>query len=387
MKQKFNNIPRAFINTGYLQPDQKIDRWIFYRLYEPCFALVATRNPDDNILSNLKLVDREIGIVEISLQDFFETYKVKATNRNRLMKAASKRLSGQQLTVVETDSNGQKSWRWINLFHSIRYDEINKKIVGEIYLPLLLELVSLNSYVRLEREAILAIGQRNTKGSSERLYEILVSASYKKVFTINFDRLREMLGYKSDNRNQYQRWNNFKKKVLDPSIEDINNIPKTNIKYKKENNEITFYIEEIYSTKPQINRNANIDASIINNQLNAWQHHYLMGALRRIKRTDITVETDVYRWCVSHLTTRMDAHSNYRKAINELIKLLSSNKFEKPNELEKEEKPIRDRQLAMWELIKQDKYEELNENFSKEEIISAGYEYALLDDVIVDLDV
>ena len=87
---------------------------------------------------------------------------------------------------------------------------------------------------------IYTFGMKSKYG--QKLYELIVLEKFRKTkyFTIPIDDLRNMLGL----QNKYPNVANFKKKVLEAGIEDINQYTPFNLDYKIKNNIISLYISE-----------------------------------------------------------------------------------------------------------------------------------------------
>ena len=82
---------------------------------------------------------------------------------------------------------------------------------------------------------------------SIRIYELMQSYAYQKGATFDYDKLKKILMV-DDNRG-YDRYNNFKQRILEPAIHEINTYTGLNVSYEpikkgRKIDKITFYISK-----------------------------------------------------------------------------------------------------------------------------------------------
>lgn len=168
------------------------------------------------LLAIHKCQDLNKETVAIHAEEYAEEYKVSKNSAYEALKEGQSRLYRRELSFVITNENGNKERfleRWVDRVSYIDNEAICKIKFKDVVLPMIKEVQKNFSYYGLERVAGL------TSSYALRLYEIIIAwRSIKKTPEINLEELREMMGLDE----QYKTMSNFKKRVIEPAIEQIN---------------------------------------------------------------------------------------------------------------------------------------------------------------------
>lgn len=168
-------------------------------------------------------------ILSISAESYATIFDVKKNAAYEALKSASKSLFERRFSFKETNANGNLenvTSRWVS---EIRYVE-NEACVKLIFAPAVIPLVtSLEAYfTRYDLEQV----KKLTSGYAIRLYELVIAwRTTGKVPKLTVKELRAKLGVAND---EYQKMSNFKSRVLDSSITQINERTDIKIDYEQE---------------------------------------------------------------------------------------------------------------------------------------------------------
>ena len=168
------------------------------------------------LLSNLRKGDKDFKHIQVNLSEVVE-YKP-SVKVYELFKEAIDRLADKRLKVLEHD-NGYH-YRNISFFDEIEYTAkkgVVKILFGQTIRPYLLQLK--DNFTLAEIEQVLTL----KSGYAHRLYWILKSYEFKGEYVEDVEEFKNMmLGAEAENAKKYERFFDFKKYVLFPSLEEVN---------------------------------------------------------------------------------------------------------------------------------------------------------------------
>jgi plasmid replication initiation protein len=190
------------------------------------------------LISKIRKDDTEFRRQEITVSEFNNLIGIKGTKTYSYMRSFEDSLLTKKIVINSKNGEILK----IAWFSYLRYIPRTATLQVAFNADLSPFLLQINvPYTKYFLENI----RRLSSYPSMRLYEIL--KQYLKIGsrTISFDDLRLMLGFTT----QYRRFNDFKRRILEPSRKDINACTDLSFEYKeirigKRLKEIDFYVKE-----------------------------------------------------------------------------------------------------------------------------------------------
>ena len=164
---------------------------------------------------------------EITALEFAEIYKIKPESAYEALREAAKQLFERRFSWIEKTQKGNTKHiqsRWVSRVAYVDGEGVVEIRFSEDVLPLLTELKERFTAYDLKNIAHLSY-------YSIRLYELLIAwRSTKKTPIFKLENFREQLGILPD---EYPRMTNFKQRVLDLAINQINEHSNITVKYKQ----------------------------------------------------------------------------------------------------------------------------------------------------------
>lgn len=179
-------------------------------------AIVDARETEQGLDANKPL--------NISAKRYAEIFNVKIDTAYKILASAGKGLRGRYFTFLdETGSKIETNW-----VQQVRYVKNEGRIEIIFTVAVVKEITRLSShFTQYDLEFISTLNSIY----SVRLYELIIKwLNARKTDVFDYEILRGQLGIGID---EYQRMTDFKKRVLDLAVNEINE--KTNIKVKYEN--------------------------------------------------------------------------------------------------------------------------------------------------------
>jgi plasmid replication initiation protein len=156
--------------------------------------------------------DLEAPTAVIPLSELFPSY---GGRQHELLEAAMLRMMSATIRVPELN---EEAVHLVSLCDSMRYDPETKLLVatfGKAVTPYLINLVG--NFTTADVDELLAIKSNST----HTLYWLMRSWQFKSPHTVSVDELRELTMPK---KNQYERYSDFRSKVLQPSVAELNEL-------------------------------------------------------------------------------------------------------------------------------------------------------------------
>ncbi|WP_201586298.1 replication initiation protein RepM [Psychrobacter phenylpyruvicus] len=175
-------------------------------------AIVITREHHHNMQWDFMLGKP----IEISASDYVEAFGVTRQTAYEALQEACKTLFNRQFSYQEREVKGiwKKTSRWVSDIAYMNETATVSFTFAPAVLPLIIQLEKHLTSYELQQVANLS------SAYAVRLYEVLIAwRSVGKTPLIKVDDLKEMLGIKSS---EYTRMSNFKSRVLDYSLGQIN---------------------------------------------------------------------------------------------------------------------------------------------------------------------
>lgn len=175
-------------------------------------AIVITREHHHNMQWDFMLGKP----IEISAIDYVEAFGVTRQTAYEALQEACKTLFNRQFSYQEREVKGiwKKTSRWVSDIAYMNETATVLLTFAPAVLPLIIQLEKHLTSYELQQVANIS------SAYAVRLYEILIAwRAVGKTPLIKVDDLKEMLGIKSS---EYTRMSNFKSRVLDYSLEQIN---------------------------------------------------------------------------------------------------------------------------------------------------------------------
>lgn len=206
-------------------------------------CMIVKTNKLINAIENLTLSEtrliqlaiigaRESGGLEsnqrltVSAKSYAETFNTTIENAYKILLEAEERLFEQKFYYLE-DGEKVKS-RWVN---EVKYKKGSPSLEIALSKAVINEITNIDGYERFFTTYRLAQTCDFKSIYSLRLYELLNSwAKNKKTPVYELDVFRKLLGIKE---NEYQRMANFKARVLDIAIREINHNTDVKVGYKQ----------------------------------------------------------------------------------------------------------------------------------------------------------
>ena len=189
------------------------------------------------LISKIKPDDDDFVHQDFSIIDFCKVCGIDYDNGGnyKAVKDAIKALSDKSVWLM-LESGAETLVRWVNKAWINKKSGIIKMRMDDDMKPYLLQLQS--RFTQYELFYTLAMRSQY----SIRLYELLKSYEFKKKWTFDIDELKRLLSAEN-----YARFPDFKRKVIDISMREINDLSDLNISYQviktgRKFGKIEFYI-------------------------------------------------------------------------------------------------------------------------------------------------
>lgn len=176
------------------------------------------------LISTIKKEDTKLLIRKFRVKDLANLMQVSEELLYRDLDKICEKLLSRVVTIK--NSENKKDWNKFNIVSTAKYNDgegsINLRLnddAGEF----LLQLKEL--FLAYKLKEILYLNSKY----SIRLYQLTKSNSYKKRFTIDLDKFKDMMALEQKSYNQFS---NINLKVLTPAIDEINKKTDVNIKCK-----------------------------------------------------------------------------------------------------------------------------------------------------------
>jgi len=185
---------------------------------------------------------------EVSVNQYMKVMGISNSGKNyELIKAGFKKLADKSIwvPVVENGKHGEEIVRCLDAVTVFEKSGTIKFTIGKLLRPYL---YNLNHFIKYSLRYVLVF----TKKHSVHLYEILKSYEYKKDVDVDLESLKDVLLRKKDGTRAsgYDRYPDFRKRILEPCIDEINKYSDIYVTYKahsvvskKKFDTITFYIK------------------------------------------------------------------------------------------------------------------------------------------------
>lgn len=165
--------------------------------------------------------------VTLSIQDFMKLFKLKGESSYSYIRKLSKEMVGRTVEVAYKDEKGhhlmQVPWLSAITYH-VREGTVTIKLNKELQ-----PFFEGKPFTDTEYYFLIQF----TSQYSERLYEILKSTAWEKKPIVDFDidDIRKRLGLQE---NQYKNYKDFRIRVLEPAIKDINEFTDLEVTFKEQ---------------------------------------------------------------------------------------------------------------------------------------------------------
>lgn len=334
MNQELNElriVNKQFSVGEYDQSWSKIERFLFIEIYDTVKDFFMDR-ADENI--------SEFGsnhiTVKVPVKLIREKF-LKGGNKARQLLDVADSLSKKRVGFTKKAENSDEiGFRFVTMFPQIAYnpDSKNQELFVEIHSAVYEEMVPIESYCQLELKLL----SEFTSGNTIRLYEIFKSHSFRTQFSIRFDDLRGMLGFRVEGK--YTEWKYFNAKVLKPAIQNINSYKEYDIEvsYKKIRGDdridfhITSHKKRDFNPVAVLNLNQTINPET--REPNRIQRKYIETVIETCaKRVEITNKGELREWIVSDIINQQqntDTEFNWKKALNEISKQIRFGQYTEP---------------------------------------------------------
>lgn len=205
-------------------------------------AIAQSRRTGQELTATTKL--------KISVSDYIDTYSIQGRSVYENIKKACKTLFERQFTYTEQQAKGVRvaTSRWVS---EIAYNDVTTAI-DMTFAPSVVPLITMleRHFTSYDLEQVAGLNSKY----AIRLYEIVIAwKSNGKTNQIGVEQLRERLGISDD---EYVLMADFKKRVLDNSIVEINEKTNITLTYEQHKNGrkiigFTFTIKQKPNTKPK----------------------------------------------------------------------------------------------------------------------------------------
>ncbi len=183
-----------------------------------------------NLIQLIKPTDTAFETYKFSVQDFCKLCNIDYKNGGNyaMIKDTIKGLRDKSFWVKQ--GKKQILCSWINKARIEENSGIIEIRLDDDLLPYLIELK--NNYTMYSLINVLGMQSKY----SPRIYELAKSNEYKKAFIIELQELKEMI-----NAEHYTNYSDFKRKVLDIALKEINTVTDINLTYEpiKEGRKVT----------------------------------------------------------------------------------------------------------------------------------------------------
>lgn len=181
-------------------------------------AIINARESKMSLSSNERLI--------VSLESFAETFKTTEKNAYMIMKEADKSLMNKTFYFLEDGEVGRSNW----VQESI-YKNENKALEILLTARVVKEITNINGSENFFTSYRLAQTSDFSSIYSLRLFELLMRwSSAKKTPIFDLNAFKEQMGLKQD---EYAKMSNFKARVLDIAVSEINENTEIDVEYKQ----------------------------------------------------------------------------------------------------------------------------------------------------------
>ncbi len=387
MTQKLNElriVNKQFSMGEYDQSWSKIERYLFIEIYDTVKDFFMDRS-DEHI--------SEFGsnhiTVKVPVQQIRDKF-LKGGNKARQLLEVADSLSKKRVGFIRQEKVSEEiGFRFVTMFPQIAYDpkSKNQELFVEIHSSVYEEMVPIESYCQLELKLL----REFTSGNTIRLYEIFKSCSFRKQFSIRFDDLRGMLGFRVEGK--YTEWKYFNAKVLKPATQNINSYKEYDIEvsYKKIRGDdridfhITSHKKRDFNPAAVLNLNQTINPET--REPSMIQRKYIETVINTCaKRVEITNKDELREWIISDIINQQqntDTKFNWKKSLNEISKQIRFGQYTQPyshKHLLKETAGFDETLYQTIKKLEQDgQYEKIKAMFTAEQIKVNSFGF-ILDD-------
>lgn len=181
------------------------------------------------IKSNIKpsqmktlLANETFKDIKIYVNEFRDTFGIKSNNLYQVLQGTAKNLFDRKIQYMQEDGNFVEK-RWVI---TSKYNETGKYVELTFHPDLILDLLVIKGrFGRMNYNATKSF----KSAYAFRIYELLQNFAYKGTRTFQLEDLRYKLGIYDDKK--YSIWGDFKKRVLVPAINSINDCTNLNIDF------------------------------------------------------------------------------------------------------------------------------------------------------------
>jgi len=184
--------------------------------------------------SKIRPTDKEFMTVKVNLEELFATCGINSSGKNyNDIKKSLKKLSDKS-AWYEVSINGRRGHqlvRWIDTYLIIDGSGELEATFSMGMKPFLLELISKGHFTQSKLLNFLALKSKY----SQRLYEILKSYTYydpKRAYIVVIEKIELEALKKMLNAENYREYKNFKVRVLDIAMRQINNVTDILVSYE-----------------------------------------------------------------------------------------------------------------------------------------------------------
>lgn len=238
---------------------------------------------------NIK-INGDVAEIFVPRKEFRRILSKRECERKRLINNLEK-IRSKPLEYKRFDSEGNLIWSVYSFFNSYHYYEKTEELEFRIDIDVVRMLIEYikNGYTKLSIEHLSELNSYY----SQRLYELLkLWTNTKNEITYTVDEIKEYMML--DLRKSYSNYGELKRKVIEPSIQDLNTLGIFNITYKENAlssgkiSSITFYIETLQPNIENAKNDEFLDCKedkikAFENVLNLNQDILSKGVLRRFK--------------------------------------------------------------------------------------------------------
>ncbi len=324
-------VNKQFSLGEYDQAWSKIERYLFIEIYDTVKDFFMDK-ADENI--------SEFGSNHITVKVPVKLIREKflrGGNKAKQLLDVADSLSKKRVGFTKKAENSDEiGFRFVTMFPQIAYNpnSKNQELFVEIHSAVYEEMVPIESYCQLELKLLTEF----TSGNTIRLYEIFKSHSFRDNFSIQFDELRGMLGFRVAGK--YAEWKYFNAQVLKPAVKNINHYKEYDIEvsYKKVRGDdridfhITSHKKHKFNPVTVLNLSQSIDPDT--REPNRIQRKYIETVINTCARkVEITNKDELKEWIISDIISQQQkqgADFNWKKSLNEISKQIRFGHYTEP---------------------------------------------------------
>ena len=176
------------------------------------------------LISKIVAEDKEIKTVQISIKDFCKLTNIEPKGRNyEQIRNSIKSLRNKSWWIsLDENNETQLLYSWLDYAIIQKNTGIIEICLSKSLTPFLIQLRS--RYTKYRLAEILKLKSK----ASIRLFEICQSQLYRSEFIIEIDLLKKLL----DISGKYEDYRDLRKRILEPSVREINDLTCLNIEYE-----------------------------------------------------------------------------------------------------------------------------------------------------------